>query len=105
MSYSMNGGKSPGSSGNQTGTGLPPSLVSWVDDLENINWAQIGKNLKAERAKSKAAREERRGTKEERENLPFKGAKKTRFFNNKPKNAKENAEFIKAGGGSRPAFD
>jgi len=100
----MVGNKTPGSSANETGTGLPPSLTGWVDSLSDINWTQIGKNLKTEYAKDKAAREERRGTKEERKNLPFKGAKKTRFFNNKPKDASENAQFIEAGGGSRPAY-
>jgi len=70
MSYRMDGGKTPGSSANETGTGLPPSLTGW----------------------------------EKRKSLPFKGAKKTRFADNAPKNAAENAEFIEAGGGSRPSF-
>ena len=90
MSYRMNGGKTPGSSANETGTGLPPSLTGWVDDLSDINWAQLGANLKSEEVEGKS--------------LPFKGAKKQRFADNAPKNAAENAEFIEAGGGSRPSF-
>jgi len=97
MSYRMDGGKTPGSSANETGTGLPPSLTGWVEDLSNINWAQVGKNLKAESTERKERREKRKS-------LPFKGAKKTRFADNAPKNAAENAEFIEAGGGSRPSF-
>lgn len=86
----MNGAKAPGSSGNETGTGLPPSLTGWVDDLDNINYANVSANLKSEAA-------DRQENKQERQ-------KKRRFKNNAPKNAQENAEFIKAGGGSRPAF-
>ena len=43
-------------------------------------------------------------TDEDGEELPFKGAKRKRFKNNKAKSAKENQEFIKAGGGMRPSF-
>ena len=97
MSYRMDGGKTPGSSANETGTGLPPSLIGWVDSLSDINWAQLGKNLQAEAS-------ERKENQAEKENLPFKGAKKKRFANNTPKDAAENAQFIAAGGGSRPAY-
>ena len=95
--YRMVGNKTPGSSANQTGANLPPSLIGWVDELDDINWSQIGRNLETES-------EQRREKREELKTLPFKGQKKKRFWKNRPKNAKENAEFIKAGGGSRPSF-
>ena len=41
---------------------------------------------------------------EDEEELPFKGRKQKRFKNNAAKSGKENKEFIKAGGGSRPSF-
>ena len=47
---------------------------------------------------------ERKEKRAEKKSLPFKGAKKKRFAKNASKNAAENAEFIEAGGGSRPAY-
>ena len=43
-------------------------------------------------------------TDEDGEELPFKGRKQKRFKNNAAKSAKENQEFIQAGGGMRPSF-
>lgn len=61
--YSMPGNKKPGGSGNETGANLPPSLTGWVASLEDINWAQLGQNLDAEkgkRAKKKRIRKKMR---------------------------------------------
>ena len=89
--YRMVGNKAPGQSANETGSDLPPSLTSWSQDgalQANMDNFAKGLVLHAEEGKEK---------KEIRQ-------KKRRFKKNAPKNALENQEFIKAGGGSRPAF-
>ena len=102
--YRMTGNKTPGSSANETGTGLPPSLTGWVDSLSDVNWMQLGKNLKEEWGKGKEKREEKRIERKHLKKHGIKGAKKKRFMKNAPKDGAENAQFIAAGGGSRPAY-
>ena len=79
--YRMVGNKAPGQSANETGSDLPPSLTSWSQDgALQANMDNFAKSLVGN------------------------AQKKRRFKKNAPKNALENQEFIKAGGGSRPAF-
>ena len=81
--YRLAGNKTPGSSANETGANLPPSLLGWLDKADDIDWSNVSQNVKDENQKRK---------------------KKKRWRKNPPKDAAENAEFIKKGGGVRPAF-
>ena len=58
--YSMPGNKKPGGSGNETGADLPPGLTGWTDDLQNIDWAQMQKNIKGETEERKEKRQKKR---------------------------------------------
>ena len=77
--YRLAGNKTPGSSANETGANLPPSLLGWLDKADDIDWSNVSQNVKDD-------------------------FKKRRFRKNAPKDGAENAEFIKKGGGIRPSF-